>query len=410
MAWQDELQQASFKGIPFHWKQQTGSYGRNTATYEYPASDDVGTNDINRKARKFQVEGFFIGEDFNNQIKNLIQAVEAGGVGDLVHPYRGLLKVFASDLEITETPDESGMVRFSFSCIEAGKTKFPTITNDSKFKLNASASNLITAAKDRFQSVAKLSNVTQDIRNGSIGVFSGVFTKIKNVIGLTSLPYQFTTGGLSTIAEYTNNFANLNFSLNQVINPLASVTQSSGLYADLIIGTLGLINTTGKGAGDWSRKVLKPARDTAYPQVTEYTQANKDQNSNAAIATEFVNLVGIAVEVQSLLETTYPSRVEAIATRDDIIAQIDTLIERDQQKDTFVALRELKAQVILHAIPEDLKLQNVRTITVPYSSNSIVLAYNLYEDITKAADIVARNNIKHPGFISGDKELEVLVG
>jgi prophage DNA circulation protein len=39
---------------------------------------------------------------------------------------------------------------------------------------------------------------------------------------------------------------------------------------------------------------------------------------------------------------------------------------------------------------------------------ALVLAYSLYEDASRDADIIARNNVRHPGFVPGGRTLEVL--
>jgi len=39
---------------------------------------------------------------------------------------------------------------------------------------------------------------------------------------------------------------------------------------------------------------------------------------------------------------------------------------------------------------------------------AIVLAYRLYGDAERADEIVARNRVRHPGFVPGGQPLEVL--
>lgn len=405
MGWHEEYQQASYKNVPFKVKRIGSGYGRYYKDHAYPQTDDVSADDITRKPRKFSIEGYVIGADYNSQLRPLIRAIEQGGYGELVHPYRGVEYVLATDLEITEVDDEGGIARFNLDFIEAGKKKFPDINTDGKYKLYASADSLITAAKTRFENTVKLAGVTDEVRNGAIGTVSKIFTAVKNISTASSLP-QSVIGS----SDYAQDFANMQFLFNQIIHPGALIKQTVSDYANLITTVFGIVLDNGSADnGDWTRKVIEPTRNTSYPVIPENTSNNADQNVNAAISTEFVNVVGIATEAKSLSNTVFESRQQAVEVRDDLIDQIDLLLERDQFKTTYSYLRDLKSQIILNGFPDETTLKRIRKVILPATTNSILLAYDVYEDISRADDIVKRNKVRHPGFISGDTELEILV-
>lgn len=71
-------------------------------------------------------------------------------------------------------------------------------------------------------------------------------------------------------------------------------------------------------------------------------------------------------------------------------------------------LLDLRAAVLVNVPPPGLKLPSVVTYQVPRSVPSLVLAYRLYGDASRAADIVSRNDLEAPAFIIGGTVLEVL--
>ena len=47
-------------------------------------------------------------------------------------------------------------------------------------------------------------------------------------------------------------------------------------------------------------------------------------------------------------------------------------------------------------------------VTPEATQPALVLAYGLYEDAGREAEIVTRNKVRHPGFVPGGQALEVL--
>ena len=76
--------------------------------------------------------------------------------------------------------------------------------------------------------------------------------------------------------------------------------------------------------------------------------------------------------------------------------------------DSFQGLEDLNAKLV-RAVPNQRStLYNIKKINLPDAVPSIVLAYDLYESDENEIDIIKRNLIRKPGFVSG--EIEVLVG
>ena len=77
-------------------------------------------------AREFQVNGYVVGENYLQERDALIEALEAYGPGELIHPKYGMLNVVVvGRVSIRESHSEGGIARFAITFAEAGENTFP---------------------------------------------------------------------------------------------------------------------------------------------------------------------------------------------------------------------------------------------------------------------------------------------
>ncbi|QEL49867.1 DNA circularization N-terminal domain-containing protein [Enterobacter sp. LU1] len=89
-SWLFKLQPASFRGVPFKVSGDEGTFGRRATTHEYPLRDVPFTQDMGRKARRYSVSAYLVGNDYMSQRDRLLTALEQGGSATLIHPYYGV--------------------------------------------------------------------------------------------------------------------------------------------------------------------------------------------------------------------------------------------------------------------------------------------------------------------------------
>jgi prophage DNA circulation protein len=80
----------------------------------------------------------------------------------------------------------------------------------------------------------------------------------------------------------------------------------------------------------------------------------------------------------------------------------------DGSDDVTDALIGLHAAVVRDLNTRAAKLPRTRSFTPSATVPALVLAQRLYGDATRADDIAARNFVRHPGFVPGGVELEVI--
>ena len=99
--WRDEMGQltlpngrkmvaGSFRGVPFRTVDAEMRVGRRNVVNEYPQRDLPYVDDLGRRARRFVVEAYVIGDGYRAERDALIAAFEAKGSGELIHPRYGL--------------------------------------------------------------------------------------------------------------------------------------------------------------------------------------------------------------------------------------------------------------------------------------------------------------------------------
>ena len=150
MSWRETLQPASFRGEPFLVEAHDSAFGRRLVVHEYPNRDVPYAEDLGRKARRFSLTAFVVGEEYQAQRDRLLEAVEQSGPGTLVHPYLGSLEVVIEACQVKETLQDGRMAKFSLTCIEAGHQTFPSQAEDTKAVVKDRAALAATAVQEDF--------------------------------------------------------------------------------------------------------------------------------------------------------------------------------------------------------------------------------------------------------------------
>ncbi|MGG5811474.1 DNA circularization N-terminal domain-containing protein [Falsiroseomonas sp. CW058] len=116
---------ASWRGVPFGVWDADGAFGRATAVHEYPFRDSVWVEDLGRATRKLGLRGFLVGDDVAALEAEMIEAAEAEGPGQLMHPTLGPLKASLVEFRSTVRHDLGRVVELHFTFIENGAELFP---------------------------------------------------------------------------------------------------------------------------------------------------------------------------------------------------------------------------------------------------------------------------------------------
>lgn len=390
---------ASFRNAQFRVAVAELEAGKHVVNHEFPGGKNF-AEDPSKKTREWPVEGYIVGDtqELEAARDRLIAAVEAPGPGVLLHPMYGQKNVQCVSCRLRESVDEQRMVRVSLVFIDAGEAVLPSQLVDTK-------SNLLSTS-DTFGQNALTDFINRFTVNGAPGfVVQSAIDKIKSATAQMNSLKGSAAGVFRQAADLAFALRNMDASATDLVNnpeDLASQFRSafqilSTTFDDLSLGS------REKYAAQ-TALLLFGADDDSFGTATS-NRAIQEQNRTAL--NDLVKRLALEQVVNTALELEFSSLDDAISLRDELFGFLDDQ-EAEAADVVFESYADLRAGI--HAAipaPEE-TLPNLVQIKPLATTNSIVLAYELYGSLEREQDIIDRNKIEHPGFIMGGRQLEVI--
>ena len=140
--WRAAYSPASYGGAFFHVEVDSQAGGRRNATHEFPHLDTPWTEDMGRRARRWNVSAYCIGPDYTDDRDALIAACETEGPQLLVHPLLGEMLANCDEYVATERREMGGYAAFDLRFVEAGAQPGLSVTADTASQAVSSANTL----------------------------------------------------------------------------------------------------------------------------------------------------------------------------------------------------------------------------------------------------------------------------
>lgn len=440
MSWMDNLQDASFRGVPFKVDQDEATLGRRVQVHEYPNRDKPWAEDLGRATRRFSVQAYLIGDDFFTQRNRLIEQIEKPGAGTLVHPYYGEMTVTVTDeVRVSHTRDEGRMCRVSFTFVEAGELSFPTAGLATSVKLATSGTLLgealgsvfagfsldglpdftqngvLSRAAEMMDSVTKaFQYVDSGITAASRILQTHVALLLRGELGvLLSLPLppgavQFVTS-LQNMWRAGEKLAGDTAELVSVIKGLAHVSVSVDLAAS---GVWKTDSATSQAQTRLQNSIAQTIRISAIaaaaaavtllPKTLRTTASSRSLNSTPQAQHPAVSELlpdAAAGATRSTDAGELPAWEELAEIRDTLNAAIDLELTRVSDDSLFLALRQLRTDLNSDISARLEQLSRTIERTPPEVLPALVLAADWFDSAARESDITVRNGIHHPGFV-----------
>lgn len=120
MAWQETLQDASFRGVPFDVLSTTDNNKQAVITHSIPYVNGGSLEPTGYDPRSFSVSAIIWGEDYEKRLIQLELALNQISLGQLIHPTRGVLTVAVQDYSVKHLEEEVETARIDIVFIEEG--------------------------------------------------------------------------------------------------------------------------------------------------------------------------------------------------------------------------------------------------------------------------------------------------
>lgn len=392
--WKDKLRPASFRGIAFFVDTASLESGRRGPMHEFPDRDVPYREDTGRRARRYDVEGYLVGSEYLAAKRTLIDACEKAGSGDLVHPYYGRVRVVCDGVTVQETSGSGGFVKFSFKFVEAGQLSFPKQGADSQYLIDQATDALKEANSGAFAE-------RFSVLNQASFVIDSAAEKVEAFADEVGALTSGVSGTAASLSELAFSIRNLKANVRDLVNTPALLAQQMDSALGFLSDALDPSDVL-----DACKKLFGFGDEDEEIPLTTSTREQQDKNRKAL--NTLVQVIAIGDAASAAAGMDHVSVDDATAVRDALNDQLDSLMEETDDDETFSKLQALRAE-IANAIPgKDKDLAQIATLTLPGSLPSIVLAYELYGHLDLEQDLIDRNNVRHPGFVPGGQELEVL--
>jgi len=397
MSWREEFRAGSFRGVPFKWADASSEFGRRQAVSEYPQRDQPFVEDLGRRARTFSLDVFVLGDDYRARRDALINAAETAGPGILVHPTRGQISVCCLGCRVRESTDDGGIAYFSLEFVEAGGIA-PTVTEDTAASAAASA---------------------QAAKESAISVFARRWS-------LAGQPGFVQVAGESLVASAIDQIAAAGDRMNAAGDALFTVTRKIATtragIASLVRSPLSLASAISGLVAEVASLVEDPLAALSplltllpwgrnQPPVIGMTPARLAQAGNQLALSRLVATVAASEITLAVTDVSLASYQEAVALRDrlqDAFDAVATEAADAGDDEVWRIVETLRVAVVRDITARGGSLARLYAYTPAATEPALVIAYRLHGDAARAAEIVARNGVRHPSFVPGGQALEVL--
>lgn len=412
MSWKNKLRPASLDNIPFKVLDHNAEVGgRNIVEHYFPGLGKTYPEDIGLKARSYQINAFVLGADYMDARDALIAACSKEGPLILVHPYLGNLDVVCNGCRLSETTAEGGIAYLALSFLPAGGAHYPTtVATDTKAKVSDAALQAQAASKASFVADFSVSGTSSFVTSSAV-----------DMLGIAS------TSMLDMVARY--GYGGIGFDVTDTISRLGSTALTLVRNPDSLVGAA--FDAVGSMVDAVGTPVVDALGSTIGQSDLMQSQFVSDLVNVGQIALDVVPLTTVnrirqgrnqeafldmfrratrIAGVQVAADTRFDTRSDAYGIRDLVVDVIDQELDIASSKGddrVFDSFSTLLSTTVNHINARALNTADLISVPLPSIRPSLVQAYDLYEDPSRADEIALRNRVSHPGFLVGGRSLEV---
>ena len=412
----EQLQPASFRGVPFEVEASGITVGRRTVVHEYPQRDRPYVEDMGRATRNITLQCFVVGSDYLEQAQALMHELEEPGPGTLIHPWLGEMEVTITSVSELQFDQGLGVASVTITATEAGDLELPAVTADEDTEALEAADAVEKSAVDKFCEDFDLSTINDWIDSALEG-------SLLDALNFVS------AGDLGKLFDYAEGVANL------ADKAMALLSTDPKIFATRLAGTLGLSRwATTVSAWRGVAKSLKnlcrhdklKARTKAYaerkgePMSDVTRQVMKSQAAIETLVRQLLiaQMVGVSTLVATSKDVSSPdgeedtrtttrSYDEIVELRDELCQVLDDELLMEENDKMYQVLDEARTAIFDVLTHKADALQHVVIVKPDDVFPAVVLAYDYHDDAGRDLEIARRNSVEHEGFCPAS-ELRVL--
>ena len=402
----EQLQPASFRGVPFEVEASGITVGRRTVVHEYPQRDRPYVEDLGRATRNITLQCFVVGSDYLEQAQALMHELEEPGPGTLIHPWLGEMEVTITSVSELQFDQGLGVASVTITATEAGEDTEALEAADAVEK----------SAVDKFCEDFDLSTINDWVDSALEG-------SLLDALNFVS------AGDLGKLFDYAEGVANL------ADKAMALLSTDPKIFATRLAGALGLSRwattvSAWRGVAKSLKNLCKhdklKARTKAYaerkgePMSDVTRQVMKSQAAIETLVRQLLiaQMVGVSTLVATSKDVSSPdgeedtrtttrSYDEIVELRDELCQVLDDELLMEESDEMYQTLDEARTAIFDVLTHKADALQHVVIVKPDDVFPAVVLAYDYHDDADRDLEIARRNSVEHEGFCPAS-ELRVL--
>lgn len=399
MTWREQLRKATFRGVPFFVDGVETEGGRRIVTHKYPNRDSAYSEDLGLDADEFSVRAYLVGDDYIDARDALIRELKRPGVGTLVLPSQGSLKVVFKRFRQSYDSQQGGIEYLDLTFVESGDNRYPAQSVDTRSSVSNAADKAIRTMATIFQVGFQTNALPEFVATSANQNAQKLADDLTLAAGLKSRDAEKAAVFSDALSEFGSN--------------ISSLVRDGVSYTEQVQNLLGQLQELyPQPADSYQAYQSLLTYGNMFVPVPETTSTRRQQALNQKLQVALVKRLALAGMAKSAADVEFESYNDAVMLRDELADAIDDeLLEigRTDDDQAYLDFNGLRAEMSRDVTTRAANLERIRNVTNLRALPSLVMSYDLYETADRADEIVARNKIRHPGFLPAGQPLQILV-
>jgi prophage DNA circulation protein len=390
--WLKTLWPASYKSVGFMVDSDTEKGARRKAVHQFPGRDDPYVEDLGADRRDFSVTAYLASDTADTDADALMNICDEASAGTLVLPSHGPIEVQCLTFKRDRKGDKHGYIAIEMEFVRDGATKAQPSENALANQVFVEADELQPAIADFCVDELAALDMPDYVVGAAVDAVRDVASLFEEL--RTSAPVDIAVSAITRTA-----IQSLYDDAPSLIHRLTGVDPSLG---NRIVD---VARALGDGiAAPGARAAFLPLLDVLpdVPVDLAATVSGQLAISNANAVRLAARLAALMVSAESVArDDSISDRPAGITLRADIVELFDAqCFALDMRNGNLIAcVQNLRGAAVDYLSQKITTLAPVITVTSNLELPSLVWAWRLYGDPSRAAELVARNSVSHPGFM-----------
>lgn len=392
MAWPNDLYPARYRNVPFEFVSSGVAFERRHQVHEFPGRDGAVVEDLGRAPDRFSLEAFVIGDDWIERKHRLLDAcMQKGRPGILLHPWFGSMAAFCTKCQVNESSSEGGIVRFQLEFLRVLDVTLLSNRPRPSASVDTAAEAIGASAEAETATGLVASNVPDFVREAS----ADTFTELGNLMR-----------GLDIFSGPATEAALMAQRVSNLVTQASVLATSPVLAAAQVRGAIELVidSVSNAVASLYAYESFFVFEARELGGVSLFSDA---RDNNARLIAAQVRQTALAGACRAAAAIDWETYDDALAARTRVLLALDAELDRVTPAQ-YSDMARLRASLVGAVPAPERNLPRLLRLELPGVVSALELAYQLYDDRTRADELVARNRPEYPGRLPALATLEVL--